>query len=93
MNKRGYQCHFIENVMVVNSNIETFTYNMYEPEDERGWTYRGQHDNSSDARTMHRTKLSRDIIVYVESCFSLRVSMDTVYKFHIKRYVDMDVAV
>ena len=41
---------------------------------------------------MHRPKLSRDIVSYVESCFSLGVPIDTVYKFHVKRHVDMGVA-
>ena len=93
MKKRGCQCHFIVKVMVNNPNIAILTYNMYEHEDEGGWPYHGQHDNSGDVRFMHRPKLSRDIVAYVESCFSLGVPVDTVYKFHIKRHVDMDVAV
>lgn len=78
--------------MVDNPNIEILAYNMYEHEDKVGWPCHGQHDNSSDVRTMHRINISRDIVVYVESCFSLGVSIDTVYKFQIKRHVDMDVA-
>ena len=91
--KRGCECQFIVKVMVDNPNITILTYNMYEHEDEGGWPCHGQHDNLGDVRTMHRPKLSRNIVAYVESCFSLGVLVDTIYKFHIKRHVDMDVVV
>ena len=91
--KRGCQCHFIVKVMVDNPEVAILTYNMYEHEDERGWPCHGQHDNSGDPRTLHRPKISRDIVSYVESCFSLGVPIDTVYKFHIKRHVDMDATI
>ena len=88
--KRGFQCHFIVKVMVDNPNIEILTYNMYEHEDGEGWhedgegwPCHGQHDTSGDARTLHRPRLSRDIVAYVESCFSLGVPIDIVYKIHI----------
>ena len=90
MQKRGCQCHFIVKVMVDNPDIAILTYNMYEHEDGEGWPCHGQHDTSHDARTLHRPKLSKDIIAYVESCFSQGVPIDTVYKIHIQRHVDMD---
>ena len=80
MQKRGCQCHFIVKVMVDNPDIAILAYNMYEHEDGEGWPCHGQHDTSGDARTLHRPRLSRDIVAYVESCFSLVVPIDTVYK-------------
>ena len=83
MQKRGCQCHFIVKVMVDNPDIAILTYNMYEHEDGEGWPCHGQHDTSGDARALHRPRISRDIVAYVESCFSLGVPIDTVYKIHI----------
>jgi hypothetical protein len=56
-------------VMVQSPNIEILTYNMYENEDENGWSYHGKHDTSGESRSKHKPRLSRDIVSYVESCF------------------------
>ena len=90
MHKRGFLYHFIVKVMVDNPDIAILTYNMYEHEDGEGWPCHGQHDTSGDARTLHRPRISRDIVSYVEICFSMGVPIDTVYKIHIQRHVDMD---
>ena len=78
--------------MVRSPNITILTYNMYEHEEEHGWPCHGQLDTSGNARTLHKLKLSRDIVSYVESCYFLGVPPDSVYKMHVKRHVDMDVA-
>ena len=88
--KRGFQCHFIVKVMVQSPHIAILTYNMYEHEDEQGWPCHGQLDTPGNARTLHKAKLSRDIVSYVESCYFLGVPPDLVYKMHIKRLVDID---
>jgi len=88
--KRGCQCHFIVKIMVQSPEIAILTYNMSEHEDGEGWPCHGQHDTSCEARTLHKPKLSRDIVSYVESCFHMGVSIDSVYKLHVKRHIDMD---
>ena len=71
--------------MVQSPHIAILTYNMYEHEDEQGWPCHGQLDTSGNARTLHKPKLSRDIVSYVESCYFLGVPPDSVYKMHVKR--------
>ena len=90
--KRGCQCHFIVKVMHEFPDRAILTFNMYEHEDREGWTCHGQCDISGETRALHRPKLSRDIVAYVESCFFLGVPIDVVYRTHIKIHVDIDVA-
>lgn len=90
--KRGCRCHFIVKVMVKDPEVAILTYNMYEHEDTRGWPCHGRHDASGEHRSMHKPRLSRDTVSYVESCFSWDVSADSVYKMYNKKHVDMDAA-
>ena len=76
--------------MVQSPNIAILTYNMYEHEYEQGWPCHGKLDTSGEARTLYKPKITMDIIVYVESCYLLGVSIDSPYKMHIDRHVDMD---
>ena len=76
--------------MVQSPNIAILTYNMYENEDEQGWPCLGKLDNSSEARTLHKPKPTKDIVSYVESCYLLGVSIDSTNKMYIDRHVDMD---
>ena len=55
------------------------TCNLYENEDGEGWPCHGKHDTSSKAMTLHKPKLSKDIVSYVESCFYLGASIDSAY--------------
>jgi hypothetical protein len=73
--KRGCQCHFIVKVMVQNPNVAILTYNVYDHEDGNGWPCHGQHDTSGEARSMHKPRLSRDMVSYVESCYFLEVPL------------------
>ena len=41
-------------------------------------------------RTLHKPKITKDIVAYVESCYLLGVSIDSTYKMHIDMHVDMD---
>ena len=88
--KRGCQCHFIVNVMVQSPHIAILTYNMYEHEDEKGWTCHEKIATLGEVRTLHKPKLPKEIVAYVESCYLLGVSIDSAYKMHINRNVDMD---
>ena len=76
--------------MVQSPHIAILTYNMYEHEDEQGWPCHGKLDTSSEARTLHKPKLMKDIVAYVESCYLLGVSIDSTYKMQIDKHVDMD---
>ena len=58
--------------------------------DEQGWPCHGKLDTSGEASTLHKPKLTKDIIAYVESCYVLGVSIDSTYKMHIDRHVDID---
>ena len=88
--KRGCQCHFIVKVMVQSPHIAILTYNMYEHEHEQSWPCHGKMDTSSEAMTLHKPKLTKDIVAYVESYYLLGVSIDSTYKMHIDKHVDMD---
>jgi hypothetical protein len=89
--KRGCQCHFIVNVKNKDPNIEILTYNTYEHEDEEGWPCHGRLDKFGGARSLCKSRLSREIVYFVENCFFMDVSTDVVYQKHIEQYVDMDV--
>ena len=75
--------------MVKNIEIAILTYNMYENENEEGWPYHGLCDTLPEARSMHKLRLSRDIVSHVESCLKREVLIDLV-KMHIKKHLDMD---
>jgi len=90
--KRGCQCHFIIKFMVQILEISIITYNMYEQVDSQGWPCHGQHDTSGHARSLHQSKLSRDMISYVESHFFLEVPVDSFTNCMLKKFVDMDAA-
>ena len=78
--KKGYQCHFIVKVMVQSPHIEILTYNMYEHEDEQGWPCHGKLDTSGEVSTLHKPKLTNDIISYVGSFYLWGVYTDSTYK-------------
>ena len=63
---------------------------MYEHEDEQGWPCHGKLHTSGEARTLHNPKLTKDIVAYVESCYLLEVSIDSSYKMHIDKHVNMN---
>ena len=90
--KRGCECHFIIKIMVQILEVEIISYNMYEHVDSQGSPCHGQHDTSGLVRVLHQPNLSRDMVSYVESCFSLDVPVDFVCKMHVKKYIDMDAA-
>lgn len=92
MQKRSCQCHFIVKVMHEIPDRAILTFNIYEHKDGEGWVCHGRCDTSGETRALHRPKLSRDIVAYVESCFFLGVPIDVVYRTHIKKHVDIDVA-
>ena len=58
--------------------------------DEQGWPCHGKLDTSGEERTLHKPNITKDIVAYVESCYLLGVSIDSTYKMHIDRHVDMD---
>lgn len=76
--------------MVQNPEAAILTYNLYEHEDKQGWPCHGLHDTSGEARSLHKPKLSRDIVSYVESCFFLEVPVDSVCKMHINKHINLD---
>ena len=63
---------------------------MYDHEYGEGWPCHGKNDISGDARSLHKPRLSRDMISYVESCFFLQVPIESICKMHIKKYIDID---
>lgn len=76
--------------MVSNPDVAILTYNNHEHKDTQGLPCHGRHDTSGEPRSMHKTRLSRDIISYVESCFYFDVPVDSVCKMHINKHVDID---
>lgn len=87
--KRGFQCHSIVKFMVQIHKITIIKYNMYKHVDTQGWPCHGKHDNSGHPRSLHQPKLSSDMVSYVESCFFLEVSVDSICKMHVKKYIDI----
>ena len=87
---RGCQCHSIVKVMVSNPNVAILTYNNYEHKDTQGFPCHGRHDTLGEPRSMHKTRFSRDIISYVESCFYFDMPVDSMCKMHINKHVDID---
>ena len=78
--------------MVNSPEIEILTYNNYEHNNTQGRPCHGIHDSLGDPRSMHKPRLSRDIVSFVESCFYFDVPIDSVSKIHINKHLDMDVA-
>ena len=76
--------------MVSNPDVAILTYNNHEHKDTQGLPCHGRHDTSGEPRSMHKTRLSRDIISYVESCFYFDVPVDSMCKMHINKHVDID---
>jgi hypothetical protein len=53
-------------------------------EDEEGWPCHGRLDKSRRARSLRKSRLSREIVSFVENCFFMEVSIDVVYTKHIE---------
>ena len=77
--------------MVNTPEVAIWTYKSYEHEDVRGWPCHKNNDTWGEPISMHKKRILRDIVSFVESCFYIYVPLDLMCKMHINKHVDMDV--